>query len=106
MWFLLFAGGGIYLAYNRVNLATSTVAVGAALFIYSIFGSPPFLWLLLLWLLFAAMVVANTRNFRREKITRPALAAYRKMLPSMSDTRSTTRSPSRRVLRWHGIAGR
>lgn len=86
MWFLLFAGGGIYLAYNRVNLATATVAAGAALFIYSIAGSPPFLWLLLLWLLFAVMVVANLRDFRREKITRPALAAYRKMLPSMSDT--------------------
>ena len=86
MWFLLFAGGGIYLAYNRVNLATSTIAAGAALFIYSIFGSPPFLWLLLLWLLFAVMVVTNLRDFRREKITRPALAAYRKMLPSMSDT--------------------
>ena len=85
-WFLLFAGGGIYLAYNRVNLATSTVAAGAALFIYSIAGSPPFFWLLLLWLLFAGMVVANLRDFRREKITRPALAAYRKMLPSMSDT--------------------
>ena len=86
MWFLLFAGGGIYLAYNRVNLATSTAAAGAALFIYSIFGSPPFLWLLLLWLLFGVMVVANLRDFRREKVTRPALAAYRKMLPSMSET--------------------
>ena len=86
MWFLVFAGGAIYLAYHRVNLATSTVATGAALFLYSIFGSPPFPWLLLLWLLFAVMVVANLRDFRRDKVTRPALAAYRRMLPSMSET--------------------
>ncbi|MGH8223269.1 MAG: acyl-CoA dehydrogenase, partial [Woeseiaceae bacterium] len=85
-WFLLFAGGGIYLAYHRVNLLAATTVTGAALFIYTIFGSAPFLWLLLLWLAFGAMVVANMTEFRREKITRPALDMYRKMLPSMSDT--------------------
>lgn len=85
-WFLLFAGGGIYLAYNRINLLAATSTTGAALFIYSIFGSAPFLWLLLLWGLFALMVMANMTEFRREKFTRPALAMYRTMLPSMSDT--------------------
>jgi acyl-CoA dehydrogenase len=85
-WFLLFVGGGIYLAYNRVNLFASTLAAGAALFAYSIFGSGHFLWLVFLWLLFGVMVVANMRDFRREKITRPALNFYRTMLPSMSDT--------------------
>ena len=48
-WFLLFAGGAIYLAYNRVNLFTSTVAVGATLLAYTIFGAGHPLWLLLLW---------------------------------------------------------
>ena len=85
-WFLLFAGGGIYLAYNRINLLAATSVTGAALFVYSIFGSAPFLWLLLLWGLFALMVMANMTEFRREKFTRPALAMYRTMLPSMSDT--------------------
>jgi acyl-CoA dehydrogenase len=86
LWFLLFAGGGIYLAYNRINLLAATTATGAALFVYSILGSAPFLWLLLLWAVFAVMVMANMTEFRRERITRPALAIYREMLPSMSDT--------------------
>jgi len=85
-WFLLFVGGAIYLAYNRVNLFTSTVAAGGALFAYTIFGSGSFLWVVFLWLLFGLMVVPNMRDFRREKITRPALNIYRTMLPSMSDT--------------------
>ena len=85
-WFLLFFGGAIYLAYNRVNLFAATVAAGAALLAYTIFGSGSFLWLLFLWLLYGLMVVPNLREFRREKITRPALRIYRTMLPSMSDT--------------------
>jgi acyl-CoA dehydrogenase len=32
------------------------------------------------------LIIANMDDFRREKISRPALATYRKMLPSMSDT--------------------
>ncbi|MBT8085561.1 MAG: acyl-CoA dehydrogenase [Woeseia sp.] len=85
-WFLLFAGGGIYLAYKRVNLFSATVAVGAALLAYSIFGAGHVLWLLLLWLTFGVMVVLNFEDLRRDKITRPALKIYRTMLPSMSDT--------------------
>ena len=85
-WFSLFAGGGVYLAYNRINLLASTVATGAALVAYSLFGSGSGFWLLILWLLYLPMIVANMEDFRREKISRPALAMYRKMLPSMSDT--------------------
>jgi len=85
-WFLVFAGGGIYLAYNRVNLLASTIAVGAALIAYSLFGSASVFWLIFLWLAFVPLIVANMDDFRREKISRPALATYRKMLPSMSDT--------------------
>jgi hypothetical protein len=85
-WFLLFVGGGIALAYNRIDLRTSTVATGIALLVYTIFGSGGFFWLLLLWLLFAVMVVPNLTEFRREKITTPLLEIYRTMLPSMSDT--------------------
>ncbi|MFQ5982762.1 MAG: acyl-CoA dehydrogenase, partial [Woeseiaceae bacterium] len=85
-WFVLFVGGGIALAYNRIDLRRSTVATGSALLAYTIFGSGGFLWLLLLWLLFGVMVVPNLSEFRREKITRPLLEIYRTMLPSMSDT--------------------
>jgi acyl-CoA dehydrogenase len=85
-WLLLFIGGGIYLAYQRVDLRTSTIAAGIGLLTYTIFGNWWWWSLLLLWALFAVMIVPNLVDLRREKITRPLLAVYRKMLPSMSDT--------------------
>ncbi|MDJ0793117.1 MAG: acyl-CoA dehydrogenase [Woeseiaceae bacterium] len=86
LWALLFIGGGIYLAYQRIDLRTSTIAAGIALAAYTVFGSWSWLWLLLLWILFGVMVVPNLIDVRREKLTKPLLAVYRKMLPSMSDT--------------------
>ncbi|MBT8088104.1 MAG: acyl-CoA dehydrogenase [Gammaproteobacteria bacterium] len=85
-WLLLFVGGGIYLAYKRIDLRTSTVAAGGALLAYWIFGDGAVLWKLFLTLLFGLMVIPNLIEVRREKITRPLLKIYRKMLPSMSDT--------------------
>ena len=85
-WALLFIGGGIYLAYQRIDLRTSTIATGIALAVYTVFGSGAWWWLILLWLAFGLMVVPNLIEVRREKITRPLLAIYRKMLPSMSST--------------------
>ena len=85
-WFLLFFGGGIYLAYQRIDLRTSTIATGAALLAYTFFGGWSWWWLLLLWAGFGVMIVPNMIEFRREKITRPLLDIYRTMLPSMSDT--------------------
>jgi acyl-CoA dehydrogenase len=82
----LFLGGGIYLAYHRVGLLTSTVVAGAALLVYTFYGSWNVITLIVLWLLFAALLIPNMPELRREKITRPALEAYRKLLPSMSDT--------------------
>ncbi|HSN52923.1 MAG TPA: acyl-CoA dehydrogenase [Woeseiaceae bacterium] len=85
-WLLLFVGGGICLAYQRIDLRTSTIATGLAVLAYTIFGDGAFLWKLVLWAAFGAMIVPNLVEFRREKITRPLLDVYRKMLPSMSDT--------------------
>ncbi len=85
-WFLLFVGGGIYLAYQRIDLRTSTIATGLALLAYTVFGNWWWPWLIVLWALFGIMVVPNLVELRREKITRPLLDIYRKMLPSMSDT--------------------
>ncbi|MEO1244778.1 MAG: acyl-CoA dehydrogenase [Pseudomonadota bacterium] len=85
-WFLLFLGGGLFLAYQRVDLRTATFSAGAALVAYTLFGSGAWWWLMLLWAGFGVLIVPNLIEFRREKITRPLLAMYRKMLPSMSDT--------------------
>ena len=85
-WALLFIGGGIYLAYQRIDLRTSTIATGIALAAYTVFGSGAWWWLIILWVAFGLMVVPNLVEVRREKITKPLLAMYRKMLPSMSAT--------------------
>jgi acyl-CoA dehydrogenase len=85
-WFLLFVGGGIFLAYRRIDLRTSTVATGLALLAFTVFGNGGWILLPIMWLLFAAMVIPNLIDLRREKITKPLLAVYRTMLPSMSDT--------------------
>ena len=85
-WLLLFVGGGIFLAYQRIDLRTSTIATGVALAAYTFLGNGAWWWLLLLWAAFALMVVPNFVEVRREKITKPLLEIYRKMLPSMSDT--------------------
>ena len=86
LWFLLFFGGGVFLAYQRVDLRTSTVAAGIAVAAYLILGDGYWLWMLFLLAAFAAMLVPNLIEFRREKLTKPLLSIYRKMLPSMSDT--------------------
>ena len=85
-WFMLFFGGGIFLAYQRIDLRTSTIATGIAVAAYVVLGNGHFLWDLLMIATFGAMVIPNIVEFRREKLTRPLLAIYRKMLPKMSDT--------------------
>ena len=86
LWFLLFFGGGVFLAYQRIDLRTSTVAAGLAVAAYVFFGDGHVIWKLLLLVAFAGMVVLNLIEFRREKLTKPLLDIYRTMLPSMSDT--------------------
>jgi len=85
-WFLLFFGGGIFLAYRRIDLLTSTIATGVAVAAYVVFGDGHWLWKLLLIATFGVMIVPNLIEFRREKLTKPLLSIYRTMLPSMSDT--------------------
>jgi len=85
-WFLLFFGGALYLAYNRVSLISSTIAMGAIMVAYVFMGDGHWLWKLVLILLYGLLVFPNLLDLRREKVTRPALNMYRTMLPSMSDT--------------------
>ena len=86
LWFILFFGGGIFLAYQRIDLRTSTTATGVAVAAYVFMGDGHFLWNLVLIAGFGVMVVPNIVEFRREKLTKPLLAIYRTMLPKMSDT--------------------
>ncbi len=87
-WALLFVGGALYLAYQRVDLRTSTVVTAAAVIAYTIycFATGWSWWLLFLWPVVGIMYAANLVELRRDKVTKPLLEIYRTMLPSMSDT--------------------
>jgi acyl-CoA dehydrogenase len=86
LWFTLFFGGSLFLAYQRVSLRLATVAIGAALVLDSVSGSPSLPWLVMLWIAFGALALLNVDPFRLRFITRPFLRTYRRMLPAMSDT--------------------
>jgi acyl-CoA dehydrogenase len=86
LWFLLFAGGALYLAYQRVSLRTATLAAAIALVAYTVFREPTTPWLVALWLAFGVLALLNVNAFRLRFVTRPFLRTYRRLLPSMSDT--------------------
>ena len=86
IWLLAFLAVPVTVAYRRVDLQTSTTVIGATLIVYSFAGHGPFLWFLLLWLLFAGLVALNFIEFRRENITAKLLNIYKTMVPSISDT--------------------
>jgi acyl-CoA dehydrogenase len=85
-WILLFVGGLLYLAYHRITLGAATLAIGAALGAYSMFGSGPMPWLVVLWVAFGVLALLNVSAFRMRYLTKPFLVVYRRMLPAMSDT--------------------
>jgi acyl-CoA dehydrogenase len=86
LWFLLFVGGALALAYRRVGLRPATIATGIALAAYTMFGDGAFIWLTLLWVGFAGLVALNLPHIRKDRVTRPLLKTFRKMLPTISDT--------------------
>ncbi len=85
-WLLAFLAVPVTVAYRRTDLGTSTLAIGGALIIYSLIGYGPWLWFLLLWILFAVLVVLNFTDFRRERITAQLFDIYKTMVPPISDT--------------------
>ena len=83
---LAFLAVPVTVAYRRIALGSATLAIGGALFVYSIFGPGPWPWFLLLWLGFALLATFNFRDFRRERITARLFDIYKTMVPSISDT--------------------
>ena len=86
LWTLVFFGGALYLAYQRVSLRAATLAAGIALAAYTVAREPSTPWLVTLWLAFGVMAALNVAALRLRFVTRPFLRTYRRMLPSMSDT--------------------
>jgi len=84
--FLLFVGIVLWAAYRKVGLATTTLFLAAVLAAYTITGSAPVWWKVLLWLAFAPLALLNVTPLRIRFLTRPFLRVYKRMLPSMSST--------------------
>ncbi len=85
-WLILFVGAILALAYQRADLRRATLLLGGLVVAYVIFGNGSMLWNAVLVLLATGLLILNVEDLRREHITRPLLAKYRKLLPSMSET--------------------
>jgi acyl-CoA dehydrogenase len=86
---LLFIAAVLFLAYRRLSLLTFTVTFTVLLAAYTWLGTstaPAGVWKGFLWLLLAALWLLNERRLRKALITRPAMRAYLKLLPKMSQT--------------------
>jgi acyl-CoA dehydrogenase len=86
IWLVLFLAVPVTVSYRRADLNSATLGIGAALVVYSLAGHGPFLWFLLLWILFAGLVLLNMVDLRRERITARLFDVYKTMVPSISDT--------------------
>ena len=85
-WFLAFAVLNLALAYRRVSLRRTSIALVALLFLYWLFGTAPAWWKLLVSIPVGVLLLLNVRPLRIRLITRPFLKRYRRLLPAMSPT--------------------
>lgn len=83
---LVFIGAVLFLAYRRLSLLAFTVTFTVLLSLYTAIGAPAGIWKGLLWVLLAGLWLLNVRPLRKVLITRPFLATYLRLLPSMSQT--------------------
>jgi len=83
---VLFLAAVLYLAYRHLPLLSFTAAFTVLLLAYSAFGNAAEIWRGLLWLLLLCFWLLNLRPLRIALISAPFMKAYRRLLPSMSDT--------------------
>ena len=86
---LIFVAAVLYLAYRRLSLLTFTATFTILLAAYAYYGAAGVAaetWEGFLWLMLAGLWLLNVRPLRKALITRPFMKAYRRLLPSMSQT--------------------
>ena len=86
VWVIVFIGTLLYVAYRRVSLAKSTVAIGVLLVAYILWGDAGPVLTGVLGVLFAPLALLNVVPLRLAFISRRFLRVYRRMLPAMSST--------------------
>ena len=88
-WFAFFLITALTITYRRMPLREASIAFGAAIVFYGLFGSSTGTFFLLLILFGAVALPLNLTEMRQEWFTRPAMEFMRKVLPEISDTERT-----------------
>ncbi len=85
-WTVALGAVALTLAYRRVDLRTSTVALGVALLAYIALAGAHWLWIVLLVVLWGGMAALNIGELRRDQVTAPLLRFYKTLVPHLSTT--------------------
>ncbi|WP_455211224.1 acyl-CoA dehydrogenase [Kaarinaea lacus] len=87
LWISFFIALIWTLLYFRISMLLSTGVITAALFAWSEIAAPSTFIAAPIWLLFAGTALAlNVSPLRRLWLSKPALTAFRRVMPSMSQT--------------------
>ncbi len=86
LWFILFLGVFLFVAYRRFSLINTTLTFTLLLAVYLAIGAAGPLWKGFLVLLLAGLWLLNAKSVRQTFLTKPFLLTYRRLLPSMSST--------------------
>lgn len=90
LWIIAWMGGLTALAYHRVSLLTSTIAIAAGLLITTIFSDLSWLFIIFFWLVFTGSATLFHRaDFKRRFITLPLYKKLARSLPGLSLTEKT-----------------
>ena len=86
-WTVALGAVALTLAYRRVDLRTSTAALGLALLAYIALAGAHWLWSSCCWSPCGPdMAALNLGDLRREQVTAPLLRFYKTLVPHLSTT--------------------
>lgn len=88
-WLLAVIGGALALGYTRTSLKTATMAAAGLCLAYWVLGDGGFLWNLILLIPVGILIMLNQNDWRKARLSTPALSMMRTALPEMSSTERT-----------------
>ena len=87
VWILIFLVATIVLCFQRASLPVWTLSFGGLLLALTFLDHPGVVWLGVWWLLYVVVFgILNILPLRRFLVTHAILDAYRKVMPTMSET--------------------
>ncbi|MGD8430089.1 MAG: acyl-CoA dehydrogenase family protein, partial [Ectothiorhodospiraceae bacterium] len=86
-WFVAFAALVAVLGFRRLSMPINTLAIGAYLIAFTLWGAHGWGWDVLLWALFLAVAIPlNLATLRRSLITDRIFDWFRSVMPPISET--------------------